>query len=377
MFHPDSPMLLDKKICLLAYHELAELLLDSGKKNSPQSSRKYLASSLYTLEFFIDELLLDNEVPFVPRINSGSVQEFDFTNLAERYFRRVPEFIKIVAILPPMYHYSEHIEVFAACSNAMGLRGKELDWSDIWHGPRQIYPEHKGKSAAVLFNTLVARLRQECRSQEIKKKVRERRKEAYKRFVEYSRYVDALFAVCARLVVLRIDLYYKKDYCNQINAQGAVTDLNHLLENNRCNSLFRRRLGYIAKLEYGVEKGIHFHLVFFFDGSQRHGAKDSYFVQQIGEYWVKVITKNRGDYWNVNARRHEFEKKGICGIGEINSHETALISNLKERVVGYLCKSSQFIRPKIGREIRLIRRGNSPKIPSIKPGRPRKVRDQV
>lgn len=178
--------------------------------------------------------------------------------------------------------------------------------------------------------------------------------------------------VCARIVVLRVDLYYQKEYWDRINAQDAVADLDRLLENNRCNTLFRHRLGYIAKLEYGIEKGLHFHLVFFFDGSRRDGAKDIYLAQQIGEYWVNVITKGRGDYWNVNAHRHEYERKDIRGIGLINAHQIAQINNLKELVVGYLCKSSQFIRPKIGPDIRLIRRGNLPKMRPIKRGRPRK-----
>ena len=92
-----------------------------------------------------------------------------------------------------------------------------------------------------------------------------------------------------------------------------------------------------------------------------------------------VITKGRGNYWNINANKAKYKQRGQLGIGVINASETNLVDNLKHRVVGYLCKSTQFVslRPPEGlyskRKIKTIRRGEFPVKPPKKLGRPRKT----
>ena len=185
-----------------------------------------------------------------------------------------------------------------------------------------------------------------------------------------------------RLVVLRIDLEHRKEFRDQISVVEALADLNHFINNQRNNSLFKGKLGCIAKLEFGVLKGLHFHLILFFDGAIKDGRKDVYLAQKIGEHWVKVITKGCGVYWNINAKKQEYKRKSILGIGLIHSHEDALFHNLKHRIVRYLCKSTQFVRPVLPEDLesdgrganRLIRRGNYPKKAKKKRGRPPKGR---
>ena len=75
------------------------------------------------------------------------------------------------------------------------------------------------------------------------------------------------------------------------------------------STLFANLKGYIWKLEWGPGKGIHYHLIFFFDGSQV--LKDAYLAQQIGKYWTEVITKGSGLYWNCNASKDQYRELGI------------------------------------------------------------------
>ena len=65
---------------------------------------------------------------------------------------------------------------------------------------------------------------------------------------------------------------------------------------------------------------------------------------------------------------------GKRGIGVINCDDTNLMKNLKY-IVQYFCKLEQFIRPKFSSKVRLLRRGNFPKVQKVKRGRPRKVKE--
>ena len=147
--------------------------------------RQYFSFLFAELQSFLDELVMDATIPFVPRVCTNRGGAYDFTTLAQRYFTKVPEFLKVAESLPSQNLYSEHIEVFIACSKEMGLFGQTLAWTDIWHAPSLIYPQFSGISAAELFNLLVAKLRDRCLSQQTKARARKRQSEADERAVEY------------------------------------------------------------------------------------------------------------------------------------------------------------------------------------------------
>lgn len=172
-------------------------------------------------------------------------------------------------------------------------------------------------------------------------------------------------------MVLQINLGYKKQYANSIHIHEIKKDLNHLLRNKRCNSIFHSRKGYIAKLEYRVDKGIYWHILFFLDDSEGKNSSHIHSVEDFGEYWDDTITKGRGDYWKANANVYHNDA-GRGGIWVINLSDTKLRNNLKESVIGYLCKVDQFIKPKFGPGVELFRSGYLPKKPVKKRGRPRK-----
>ena len=290
----------------------------------------------------------------------------------------VPSFIGLVTKLSPRYEYSERVNAFITCCQAMGLQSEGLDWGHFLAGSKKIYPQFGGVSGAELFNTLVKAIRSDWKLKNRQAKDNARKREASERHEGYCDYADALFDDeiyngCARQVVLRFDLGYKKEYADSINLSDMQKDLTHLFENQRGNSLFDFMNGYIVKLEYGVDKGPHIHALVFLDGSKRMNASDIYFAEEMGKYWVATVTKGRGTYWNVNDNADNYEKLGRRGIGVINWKDTELRKNLKTHVIGYLCKVEQFIRPKWGPNVRLFRRGLYPEIRTNKVGRPRKA----
>ena len=94
--------------------------------------------------------------------------------------------------------------------------------------------------------------------------------------------------------------------------------------------------GYIRKTEWTAEKGMHFHMIIFYDGQQRQ--KDTYWTQAIGEYW-KLITGGRGYYWNCNDKSNNDYIR--YGIGMVEHHDLEKRKILLEDVAKYLTKVEQ------------------------------------
>ena len=361
-----------------SYEELSCQRLDDSSfhpiniQNSKSDSKSY-ASNLQRLKCFVNEVLLNNEIPFVLRPGTNGEKWYASPSLVGQYFNWMPDFIDVVNRLPRKYEYSESINAFITCCHAMGLLSKRLDWKNIWVvDSKKTYPCFGGVSAAEIFNKLVQAIRNDWNINDRQAKVNARKEDVANQKVEYCNYADSFFKYWARLLLVRVDLFYEKQYADSIDVFDMIEDLDRLFGNVRHNSLFDSMIGYIVKLEYGVEKGIHAHVILFFDGSKRNNFSHIYLAEQIGEYWKCIITKSLGAYWNSNATAGHYDELGRRGIGVINWNDTDLRSNLREFVVSYLCKEDQYFRPKWGTKVRLLRRGKFPEIPVNKLGRPRK-----
>lgn len=153
-----------------------------------------------------------------------------------------------------------------------------------------------------------------------RKRQAERKSDAKKRLEEFTKYPMRLFPGCAQLVVLRIDLFYRKDIAHQYELKDLQVDVKHLLDNKRGSKELAFMKGYIVKFEYGVDKGFHAHFLVFLDGSRRKGSSHVYLTKKLGEYWKNTITKGRGDYWipyDSSADRMREAVEGVWGEGNV------------------------------------------------------------
>lgn len=354
--------------------KLYDSLIDPTKLQNSKLQDNCYTLILPILERFVDKALLNNEIDFLPCVGTDGRKNYARSTLARRYFEWIPGFIDVVNRLPRKYEYSEPFNAFITCCHAMGLLNERLDWKSIWvFDPQTTHPCFGGVSAVEIFNNLVHAIRNEWKVNKLQAKVNTRKLKVANQKVKYCNYVDLLFSYWARLVVLRIDLYYEKQYADSIDVFDLTNDLDRMFNNNaRHNSLFAFMRGVIVKLEYGIEKGIHAHVILFLDGSKRNNFSHIYLAEAIGEYWKKIITKGRGAYWNSNARADQYDKLGRLGIGVINYNDDKLRSNLREFVVSYLCKEDQYFRSKGGPKVKLLRKKDFPEMPDSKLGRPRK-----
>ena len=185
-----------------------------------------------------------------------------------------------------------------------------------------------------------------------------------KRLSSTRKYIYDLLEVYSKINIVRIDVAYKKPYSDIITLDEAYADLNHILNNTRSNkTIFGHMVGYIIKREYTVDRGMHFHTVFIFDGQKMQ--KDVYKAEQIGEYWMKV-TNNRGSYHNCNRNNYNNQ-----GTGIVNYYDYEKIDVLKKYVLPYLCKTEQDIGTiSNGKKYKAFTRGVAPKV-NRSAGRPR------
>ncbi|MFZ6772334.1 hypothetical protein ACO0LB_06405 [Undibacterium sp. SXout7W] len=296
----------------------------------------------------------------IPDVMSSQARVTRSNSVAKGYqslFNHLDKYLETVVMLPGEYEYDEHLNVFIRCCKQLLLlpvsSGSRLEIT--WKTFRQLIDLIHDQYGTVLFGD----------------KLRIQRRDAAKRYEEYSNYVDALFDSHARLIVLRLDLYYLEKYAAKISLGTALADLDRFFANMRNNSLFTELEGYIVKTEFGIERGIHFHLILFFNGARRRGASHVIHAREMGEYWSNTITEKRGWYWNCNAEAEKFESKGRLGIGLIHWSDTALRNNLLKLVLTYFFKTGQCFRSKLWPKARLIRRGLYPVSYAVKLGRPR------
>ena len=283
---------------------------------------------LLRVEELVRSILLSDLPPFRMKEGRLGICRLERLPLA-KYFRSV---IELFELATPEYEYSAHVDLFFRCCFELGL-GKEWFSDPLGNTSRSIRQYE-------LFNDLVELIRIESKRPVFRSKMYSQTDKPKKRLISAGEYIDELFEVSSKIQVLRIDFSYQYDVAGDVTAEDAKADLQHLLNNRRNKpSLFKNNIGYIWKLEWGPDKGYHFHLIFFYKG--REVWKDAYWAGLIGEYWKDRITEGRGIYFNCNASKDKYHR---LGIGMIDRKDLAKRKILLDDVVGYFTKTDQFLR---------------------------------
>ena len=234
-----------------------------------------------------------------------------------------------------------------------------------------------GKSVAEVFIDFIDTLHRKAAEQGLRKQMADydaKITKNVKRLVQY--FEPELFCRCARPVIVRLDLDYRASCYpagefTKVVEQQAVEQLGYgafyqsggelegqplppvrvdfeqvqrdrvkLFANMKGKpSLFEHLVGYVWRIEYAHKAGYHLHVLLAFDGS--HVRQHEWLAQQIGKYWVEVITPGRGRFhncnsaWDKNASRY--------GLGRIDWREDHLRANLRDLVLPYLAKRDQYV----------------------------------
>lgn len=148
------------------------------------------------------------------------------------------------------------------------------------------------------------------------------------------------------------------------DSQFILKALERLNENARMNRM-KHALGYIHRIEYGPQKGYHVHAYYFFEG-QDHQA-DITWGQYIAKQW-KHVTNNQGSVFICNMKKEDYR---YCALGMLDYSDVEMLKNL-EQSFDYLCKNDQYFQFTTQKRIRGFRISQTPVIPDVKMGCPRK-----
>lgn len=166
-----------------------------------------------------------------------------------------------------------------------------------------------------------------------------------------------------KICVIRLDLYYdttkyKVNCFDKLSRERNLDDIKLDFQNflNYIREKFSKKISektsekfwYIWKLEFGIDRGYHYHCIIFLDG-QKH-QQDINLAIEMGEQWKRVITNNRGNYFNCNAHK---EKYSHIGIGNMTKYDEKY-KNLKNYVLPYLIKGKDFLLRDKDRKVDLV-----------------------
>lgn len=286
-------------------------------------------NDLFEIEEFVHKVIVSKEPAYRVQTNRFGRLIFEKRPLA-KYFPLVYDF---ALLFSPEYKFGVHVQMFFDCYMKLKL-------GEVVFGTPGGYTPYPGLLQYELFNNFLDFIRIEAKTDAFKAKLAGRIANANKNQHSAVEYINDLFEEYSRYLVIRIDLSYQSKYAKNITAEQAKQDFKRFLNNRRCNhGLFEHFRGYLWKLEWGADKGCHFHLVVFYDGA--HVQKGCHWAEKIGNYWKDHITKDRGIFYNCNASKRKYKR---LGIGMISRHDTEKRKILTEDVVSYLTKPEQFFK---------------------------------
>lgn len=241
-----------------------------------------------------------------------------------------------------VYSYSEHLEAFRRACQDIGLERSPCGPVCLNEQGTAYLDYHHS------MNVLVGRIREYTCAEWYGRRHVDRRYQARRQQAAIAEYVDWVLDLYARTVVVRVDLYYRRQARARLRVEDVFEDLNRLMTGR--DPIFDHQTGYICSVEQGEGQGYHIHAAFFFNGAEVRG--DIYKAQLIGELWER-ITRGQGCF---NSCNHDKEQYGSeCGIGIVRRSDR-LIRPHVYKAMHYLVKDDQHLRLLPGRA-KTLRKG--------------------
>ena len=227
----------------------------------------------------------------------------------QREFLRLMPFVPTIESLYPSANFSVFIQAFV-----YGV-GIHLNHTGYSTSPDAL------NGCVDQINAYLVRPAVKRRSYQPNEKYRNHRK-------QISQYIDGLFNNHGRVLVLRMDFSYRADFYPRMTLIKRHRDtlIRYLRDQQQ------GFLGFIWRMEYGIDKGYHLHTVILFNANQVQ--RDIRLGLVVGKYWNEVITEGNGLHYNCNAHKGSYRD---CGIGEIHWQDSDKRASF-ERAALYLAK---------------------------------------
>ena len=193
-----------------------------------------------------------------------------------------------------------------------------------------------------LSSQQVQKLRELMQSERslILEEIRRFRQQEHDNFLSFHDYLDKIFTHHYKVLVIRVDLGYRKVCMPQVNIKCFYHQIKELCKFMKDkNGIFNGLVGYGLALEQGRNRGYHAHLMLIYNGSKRQ--KDWYLADEVIKLWER-ITSSMGSGLNINSgeSKAQYARKGLLGIGMIERRDQQAVRNA-QRVWEYLVRSEK------------------------------------
>lgn len=248
-------------------------------------------------------------------------------------------------------------------------------------------PDLSMPTAPLMLQRMFEEIRKILRSGAIRKKIKNHRRMERQNYSSCWKYMEGLFGKRSRLLILRVDLYFRRIAKGWGYTLDAHRQHEKFLRALREDRIVDDVMGSISKRENGIDRGMHFHILIAIDGHLHRDAAN--IARVIGERWVKqcdnedATSEPRASYFNCYVLKDRY--KFNC-IGLVHVNDQLKMKGLR-LAIQYLCKESYKIRAgpvaiydelrqvikNRGLGKRNIRKGIMPKFKKKKQGAPRKI----
>lgn len=340
-------------------------LTDLNGKRTLIIHKGYLSRHLYRIERFVKEIEQGCTDSFSIKYDRiGILPVLQELSLGKEYYPRLNTWLERYSDL---YRYSARVEVFYDACKELGLLGTPR----FGFGQPDAYPLKGSMRYMDIFDRLIDSIRGRCQTREFRERERLRLLNAERNKQNVLALEEGMFdeqTGRSRWLVLSLTLRYKPEYRDQVTPELIQGHRDRLFGAKRTNKLLGGIQNQVWAIEQGEDTGLHLHVILFYSADHNH---DEYIAQLIGEYWVEVVTKGMGDYWNSNAGalKAGYKKRGHgVGIGQINWNDAEAREALRTNLV-YLAKAEQYLMLKSADRVKTFGMGELPQ--KVKSGRPR------
>ncbi|WP_282281410.1 YagK/YfjJ domain-containing protein [Pseudomonas sp. PS02302] len=280
------------------------------------------------------------------------------TSLGHRFLSTLS--LEVVEVFEVFFNcrFNPYFESFCSIAKKHGFFGKGDHLSVL----RQTFQAELVSK----LNDCVLELRQEYASKEFKQKLYDYRKSGTKNLRSLRDYFSQMFEAHARMLMVRVDLSYSKACVEAGDAlHERVQRDRDMLINHVKSGVFGPLLGVVWKLERGVRRGLHYHMLFCFDANVVRA--DILIGIGVGQYWQKEVTNGKGVYYNCNAYKEKYPKPFL---GQMHYTDKVAWEGL-DQYLRYITVADDLLRLSLPHTRSLGRTGATRRATSRR-GRPRK-----
>jgi hypothetical protein len=225
-----------------------------------------------------------------------------------------------------------------------------------------------------VFNGFINDLRKDVNSARFKREFADYQRTVNKNSRELRKYIDELFELDSKLLVVRLDMTYLKppQWPNAVDTGilhiDAQAHWKKMLAFLRTKLPSNCLLGFSWRLEYSQIKGFNFHVLLFLKASNMCAEPD--ILQHIGAFWNTDATQGKGLHFNCARYERDIPHwlYKWCGTGLIDRENADKRADLEKAIV-YMTRTDYLLKLALPNRKRSFGKGNPPKPSGSKPER--------